>query len=114
MMTWGAIMDDEKLRDLESESTSDFDNAERISPAKRPRTVVSVSFSREEIELVASDADRNGTKLSAYIRNAAVGKARTEPQVTSLKWFGATAGSFSISIELGPATQVSSPTVQIS
>jgi hypothetical protein len=96
------------VANLESESEWDYDSAQRVAPVRKARAVVSVAFGRDDLEIVAADAQRLGLKLSAYIRTASIDKASRNPHVTSIRWFGATTGSFAVSVELGPDTRVSS------
>lgn len=47
----------------------DFDNAELVTPKKKPsRVVFSVQFSREEFETISQRAAEAGMKPGAYIR----------------------------------------------
>ena len=46
-------------------------------PATRPtRAVVSVAFSRADFDAIADDAERNGLRISEYIREAALRELR--------------------------------------
>jgi uncharacterized protein (DUF1778 family) len=65
-------MDDKALQ---SEGNWDYDRAER-RPGRKPRAVVSVAFSREDFERVASAAEQSGMKVSEFIREAALSRSR--------------------------------------
>ncbi len=103
----------EEAENLESPEEWDYERAERISPQKKARAVVSVAFSREDLELIGDYAERLGQKTSAYIRQAAIEKASAHAQVNSVRWFGASIGSFAVSVDLGPTTHVNAPLVEV-
>lgn len=79
-------MDEEK--ELQDRETWDFDQAVVSPGAQKVRAVVSVAFSRDDFEQVANAARQNDMKTSAYIRGAALAKAKATTQVTSLGWSG--------------------------
>lgn len=62
----------------------DYDNPTRHAPSKSPRAIVSVAFSRTELEQVTAAARERGMKLSAYIRESALRRqpVRPEPVIT--------------------------------
>ena len=75
---------DSELRNPEN---WDIDNGV-VRPGKKVRTVVSVAFSREEIEVVAKAAQQVREKTSEFIRGAALDKASAMSQVTEFRWEG--------------------------
>jgi hypothetical protein len=98
---------DKEREELESPDTWDYENAERRPPAKAARAVVSVAFSREEFDLVATSAEREGMKTSEFIREAALEKAGAHTEVTRLTWSGGTTGTFVLANPYAPHTLVS-------
>lgn len=64
-----------RSNDLENAENWDFEKAEKREPAKRARVVVSVPFSREDFERVATKAEELGKRTSEFIREAALDKA---------------------------------------
>jgi hypothetical protein len=90
-------MSDEGIlgRDSAAEDEWDFENAERREPTRRPRAVVSVAFSRDDFELVEERAKRLGKKLSEFIREASLARARgSEPIRPVVTFGGMSSGSF--------------------
>jgi hypothetical protein len=77
-------MDDKELRRLQDPETWDDNKAERKPGVQRPRAVVSVAFSRDDFERVAQYAERNGFKVSEFIRESALAQVRTESQGATL------------------------------
>jgi predicted DNA binding CopG/RHH family protein len=71
-------MSDKELQELQDpESWSD---ESEVRPAVKPqRAVVSVSFSREDLDRVAEHAQREGMKTSEFIRQAALNQASERP-----------------------------------
>ena len=74
-------MENDELRELQDPASWDFDRAEARPPAKRPRAVVSVAFSREDYDRVTELARRSNMRTSEYIRAAALGHVRSQPAV---------------------------------
>jgi hypothetical protein len=73
----------------------DFENAEKREPARRPRAVVSVAYPREDFELVEQRARKLGKKLSEFIREASLARARAPEPITPVITFGGmSSGSF--------------------
>ena len=64
-------------KDLQDESTWDFQNVEEQlpTPERKARAVVSVAFPAEDIGIVSAAARNADMKLSAFIRDAAVERA---------------------------------------
>lgn len=90
-------MSDERIlgRESASEDEWDFENAEKREPARRPRAVVSVAFSRDDFELVEERAKGLGKRLSEFIREASLARARVpEPMRPIVTFGGMSSGSF--------------------
>lgn len=64
-------MDDEELQEAQQ---WDWDTTETHTPAKPPRAVVSVAFSRADFERLAAYAHQEGRTVSGAIREAALEK----------------------------------------
>ena len=62
--------------ELEREDTWDLEAAKVHKPRSSRRTVVSVGMSSDEFRLIARSAERASMKVSEFIRDAAVEKAR--------------------------------------
>jgi hypothetical protein len=62
--------------DLERPDSWDFENAATHEASKPARAVVSVAFRRDDLRRVSEAAQEEGMKVSEYIRNAAIAKAR--------------------------------------
>ena len=60
---------------LEETTTWDADRAERHPPARRRRAVVSVPFEPAAFERIAACAERDGKRLTDFVREAALEKA---------------------------------------
>jgi hypothetical protein len=96
---------------LQDPGTWDFASAHRHPPAKRGRAVVSVAFPREDFELVAGQAERERKKLSEFIREAAVARAKgmayggelPPPTVSGSVSFGTLYAVWSRSYTAGPS-----------
>lgn len=77
----------------------DFENAEVRKSIKKPRAVVSVSFSREDFERISAEAKKRGMFTSEYIRKMTLDQiemvALVEPIPNSAhpSWWNVTAGS---------------------
>ena len=63
----------------------DLENAETRPPVANPRAVVSVAFPARDFEVVATAARLAGKKLSEFIREAALARARPQkhPKVSA-------------------------------
>jgi hypothetical protein len=95
----------EDERYLEDPEEWDFDSAEKRTPSKPARAVVSVSMPREEYEHISAAAERLHMKTSAFIRSAAVSAARgIEAQVLQVSG-GALGASFQTSVISSGQTQ---------
>jgi hypothetical protein len=68
----------DELEDLQNPEHWDYERAERRPAAKAGRAVVSVAFPRDDFQLVANAADREGERLSEFVRKAAVARARDQ------------------------------------
>ena len=90
-------MSDERIpgRIEASDDEWDFENAEKREPSRRPRAVVSVAFPREDFELVERRARKLGKKLSEFIREASLARAKSpEPIRPVITFGGMSSGSF--------------------
>jgi hypothetical protein len=65
-------MHEKELRDLQDPNSWDDENAEVHPAVESPRAVVSVSFSREDLQRVSEFARSHGKKVSTIIREAAL------------------------------------------
>ena len=87
-------------RELESAEEWDLENAELVRPEKKARAVVSVAFSRADHDRVAKSAEELGTKISTYIRQAALEKASGQTKARTSNWtVGSPSGSVMITAE---------------
>jgi hypothetical protein len=66
----------DELEELQNPDNWDYERAERRPAAKGGRSIVSVAFPREDFEVVADAAEREGEKLSEFVRKAALTRAR--------------------------------------
>lgn len=72
-----------------------LERREKRESTRRPRAVVSVAFSREDLELVEMCASKLGKKLSEFIREASLARARVPEPIRPVVTFGGMAsGSF--------------------
>lgn len=60
---------------LEDPASWDADRAERHPPARRRRAILSVAFEPAELEQIAARAERDGKRLTDFVREAALEKA---------------------------------------
>ena len=67
-------------KDQDGNDEWDLEGAEKRPAVKHPRAVVSVAFRRNDFETVAAAADRFGERLSEFIREAALARARPQKQ----------------------------------
>jgi predicted DNA binding CopG/RHH family protein len=69
-------MDERELKELQDEESWDDD---KVRPAAKPqRAVVSVAFSRDDLERVATYAQQHGMETSEFIRRAALSQMTGE------------------------------------
>lgn len=61
----------------------DYDNPTRHEPAKNPRAIVSVAFSRAEFDQITAAAKARDMKLSAYIRESTLRCQQPRPEVAT-------------------------------
>lgn len=66
-----------RLDALENPENWDFERAEERQPSRSARAVVSVAFPRDDFTIVSEAARESGKKLSEFVREAAVDRART-------------------------------------
>lgn len=86
---------DEKA--LQNPDNWDLESAEVVKPESKPsRAVFSVAFPRDDMDVVSSAARNLGVTTSAFIREAAVEKARgeSEASVASLSGTSGSIASF--------------------
>ena len=65
----------DELAELQNPDNWDFDNAVEVKPRRKARAIVSVAFPSADFERVCKAAEKVGTKVSQYIRHAAMQKA---------------------------------------
>ena len=68
-------MTEQRTTGLEEAQCWDFDNPVKSGPAKDRRTIVSVSFTSSDFQVVSTAAHESGLSASQFIREAAVDKA---------------------------------------
>lgn len=85
-------MNEKELKNLEESDSWDFEGAEKKSPVRATRAVVSVAFSREDFERVSTRAEQLGMRTSEFIRNAALGKASSQIDQFSISSFSSKLG----------------------
>jgi hypothetical protein len=73
----------------------DLENAETRPPVAKPRSVVSVAFPAQDFETLAKAAKAAGKKLSEFIREAALARARPQGPARVSASFGGMSGSAS-------------------
>ena len=101
-------MSEQDKRDLETTDSWDLDNPESGGPVKNRRTVVSVSFPSDAFQLVATAAEKSGSKTSEFIREAAVAKASPTYTEIGVWWGGGTAVTV-VQFALGATTAQTEP-----
>ncbi len=69
-------MDSNDIAELKDPGTWDVDNPVAVPSVKNPRAVVSVAFSRQDFERVGAAARISDMKVSEFIREASLGRAR--------------------------------------
>jgi hypothetical protein len=69
----------EELRELQDPDSWDWEQGEVHGPAVNPTAVVSIRFTREEFERVATAAERSGRKLTQYVHDAALAQVDAQP-----------------------------------
>jgi hypothetical protein len=73
-----------KDADLHDKDQWDFDNAQQLPPERRPRAIVSVAFSAADFAVVSMAAEAAGMRVSTFIRDAAITKARRSEKI--VRW----------------------------
>lgn len=94
------------LDDFANPESWDFDNAELRQPERAGRTVVSVSMSRDEFQLVGEYADQIGMKTSEFLRKAALARVRGTRRGVIYS-ASAGGGSMILNVSIAPTTEVS-------
>lgn len=84
----------------------DFDNAELRQPERAGRTVVSVSMSRDEFQLVSEYAEQLRMKTSEFLRKTALSRVRGTRRGVIYSASGG-GGSLILSASVAPTTEVS-------
>ena len=67
---------DEELRQLEDPDQWDWEHAVWVTPSEKPGAAVLVRFNHEEFELINEGAERLQQKLTEFVREAALDRAR--------------------------------------
>jgi hypothetical protein len=88
----------------DQEEDWDFEKAQSKSARTNRRTVVSVSLPRQDFEVIANAAERDGVSLSEYFRTAAVEKAIGKEVSGKVTWAGSSSGTFNTSAEIQQST----------
>ena len=84
-------MKEREMTDLEEERNWDFEEPVKSEPVKNRRTVVSVSFPSNALQVVAAAASKAGFSTSRFIRDAAIAKASPVYTEVVVSWGGGTA-----------------------
>ena len=92
----------EHLNDEELQKTEMWNANEvtRYSPVKRPRTVVSVAFPADAMDLVSKKSEQLGMRTSEFIREAAIEKATGGVRTPLITWQGSSTGSLILAIDV--------------
>ena len=69
---------EEEVRQLEDPDHWDWEHVERVTPSKSAGAVVAIRFSSEEFAEVDAGAERSGRKLTQFILEAALTRARAK------------------------------------
>ena len=102
----------EEEKELQNSETWDFGQAVVSPGTRKPRAVVSVAFSRDDLEQVATAARQSDMKISEFIRSAALSTAKEVTQVTSLGWAGISlAGTITEAPSVSGTSSNAKPTV---
>lgn len=71
---------------LEGPDQWNWNAAQKRTPAKERRVIVSVAFGRDDFERVAGCAEKHNMPVSSFIRLAATEKAEREGAFVPLNW----------------------------
>ncbi|MDO8531584.1 MAG: hypothetical protein Q7T26_05370 [Dehalococcoidia bacterium] len=71
---------------LESPDQWSWDAAQKSTPTKERRVIVSVAFGREDFERAAACAEKHNMPVSSFIRLAAMEKVEREGAFVPLNW----------------------------
>lgn len=99
-------MIDKEFEELYDPETWDDESAEVHIPTRRPRAIISVPFSLDEIERIDTVACERGVRASALIREAVLGRVGYLQATTS------TQSSEQVSRSLTPSTFTSGSMTQ--
>ena len=79
-------MTDKELDELQHPDEWEWDDPQQVVvPPEHRRTVVSVSLRRDQSEIIAEAAERAGEKVSEFIRNAALERAKHRNQLHTVR-----------------------------
>lgn len=79
--------------ELEDPQHWDWGSAQKMTPTKEQRVVVSVAFNRDEFRTVAQTAERLGVPVSAFIRAAALDRVAQRSALIPVDWSSGNRGS---------------------
>jgi hypothetical protein len=101
-------------KELENPENWNFDEAERHEAVRNRRSIVSVAIPSEEFVIIAKAAEREGLKLSQYLREAALEKAKGSNAgrllTVAALYLGGSGQLFAQSDHpLGPSTRIEPP-----
>lgn len=99
------VSDNDTDEELQNPENWDYDKAVVMEAIKRPRAVVSVSFSADDLDVVSEAAAKSGMKTSEYIRKAALDEAAGKPETATLELQGTSGGSYSVNMQFSPSTR---------
>lgn len=83
-------MDEKTEKNLENPENWDYTSLQARQPVKSARIVISVAFPREDFETVSRYAESLGKKVSEFVRQAALDKAKNRGMEIIVSDFGST------------------------
>lgn len=98
--------------ELENPDTWDTNKSEVRQPVKSQRVVFSVSFHRDDFDLVSKYAELCGKKTSEFIREAAIEKASEKGELAQIVFRGGSQGMLFIMDQIPANTFSDSPLKQ--
>ena len=104
-----------KKNDLQIENldTWDVNQADVRSPVKSSRTVVSVSFGREDFDRVSKYAESIGKRTSQFIRDAAIENTLKTQDFVFISSFSGGLGTFLSTAQIPTVSKVSGLQIDI-
>lgn len=102
-------MDDTSAHELEEPEAWETGQAAKHPGVQGRRAVVSVSFPRDEFEVIDECAERAGEKLSEYIRKAALSRALSHSAVAAPPIMSGSSGLVIASPWIASATRTETP-----